>query len=322
MSDELFDALLAEADRDRIGVQWLEEIRAACIAVARRFDPMIYGVAEGAWTEGEIDELVQDVTLEQLLKQGQIDYIVDVARSTDELRRLLQFQVRRALVRRRRVTVVDRLIVRIRAILEGPEYELIQGPPDARYRPLNSNSSSMAPTEAELRRATAAVRLLPMTSAGGDRAPAVFRSDVLRQVVVQSFAAAGANLSIDDFGRILRDALTSWYPVVLELSEEVDQRMVDSAESAIGQEHSVNAILEELSDVDQVILRSKLSGVSDSDMAEALGVSRPTAAKRRAEAFARLRSAWQQHASDVGSLEFPGLAQLLYLKLLNSGDDR
>jgi len=179
---------------------------------------------------------------------------------------------------------------------------------------------SVAPTEADLERATATVRLLPMTSAASDRAPAVFRSDVLRQVVVQSFVATGRSLSIDDFGRILRGALTSWYPVVLELGEESDQRMVDSAESAIEQEQSVNAILEELRDVDQVVLRSKLSGMSDSDLAATLGVSRPTAAKRKAEAFARLRSAWQQHATDDGPMESPGLAQLLYLELMKSSD--
>ena len=50
-----------------------------------RADPAVYGVAEGSWTAGEIDDLVQDVTTEQLLKQAQLDYIIDVASSIEDV---------------------------------------------------------------------------------------------------------------------------------------------------------------------------------------------------------------------------------------------
>lgn len=83
---------------------WLAEIREACSGVSRHFDPAVYGVAEGSWTAGEIDDLVQDVTTEQLLKQALLAYIIDVASSIDDVRRLLRPQARRALIRRRRRT--------------------------------------------------------------------------------------------------------------------------------------------------------------------------------------------------------------------------
>ena len=85
MSDAELDRLLEETTRQRIGPLWLAEIREACSGVSRHFDPAVYGVAEGSWTAGEIDDLVQDVTTEQLLKQAQLDYIIDVASSIEDV---------------------------------------------------------------------------------------------------------------------------------------------------------------------------------------------------------------------------------------------
>ncbi len=50
--------------------------------------------------------------------------------------------------------------------------------------------------------------MLPKSLGTGDRAPAVYRSEVLSQLVDLAFTAAGTSLSIDDFGNILRDVLT------------------------------------------------------------------------------------------------------------------
>lgn len=143
----------------------------------------------------------------------------------------------------------------------------------------------------------------------------MFRSQVLAETVSRSFGAAETSLSIDDFGKIFRDALTSWAPVVLELDEEFDQKLADSAELTFGLEQTVDAMIEELSENDRLVLRSKLSGAPDAELASLLGVSRPTAAKRKQEAFAQLRHAWEAHAGEVPPEQASGLAQLIYLKL-------
>ncbi|MGI8985002.1 MAG: hypothetical protein ACR2HM_10820 [Acidimicrobiales bacterium] len=322
MSDTELEELLAEAERRRLGNRWLAEIRSACADVSRRFDPAVYAVAEQRWSDAEVDDLVQDVTVEQLLRQGQLDYILDVAQTINDVRRLLRRQVRRALVRRRRLTVVDRLLSRLAALLDGPGYERLVGLAPARYRPAGSSLSPEAPSDEVLRRAAAAVRLLPTTSAAEDRAPTVFRAEVLAAVATGSFRAAGTSLSIDDFGRILRDALTSWLPVVLELSEEFDLTSADPSEAAYELEQTVETMIQEFSDIDRLVLRSKLAGAPDSELASLLGVSRPTAAKRKQEAFFRLRQAWEAHAGDLPPGQSPELAQMIYLRLSQTGAEQ
>lgn len=316
MSDAELAALATETSRQRLGRRWLAEVRAACIEVARRFDPRIYGVAEHTWTTAEIDDLVQDVIVEQLLRQGQLDYVLDVAQTITDVRRLLRHQVRRALTRRRRLTVVDRLLTRLVALLDGPGYEQVPGRRPARYRPEGSSLAPDEPREESLRRAAAAVRLLPTTAAMGDRAPTVFRTEVLAELAARAFAAATTSLSIDDFGRILRRALTSWLPVVLDLDEDAAQRpAADPADLAGELEETVDLMLAELTDTDRVVLRAKLSGSADSELAAQMGLSRPTVTKRRGEAFASLRAAWEEHASELPSAHTPLLAQLIYLRL-------
>ena len=251
--------LKAEAADSRIGPRWLDEVRSACSEVTRRFDPAVYAVAERMWSDSEIEDLVQDVTVEQLLHQGQLDYILDVAHTIDDVRRLLRFRVRRQLARRRRRTVVDRLLGRLTVILTGPGYESIPGTRPPRYRPAGSDADATQPTDEKLRRAAAAIRLLPTTPASGDRAPAVYRSRVLTRVASHCFQITDSSLSIDDFGRILREALTSWLPEFLELGEEQDWPAEEiSAEANL--EDIVNTLIEMIPIADQAILYTKLSG--------------------------------------------------------------
>ncbi|MGH3832573.1 MAG: hypothetical protein ACRDRS_19390, partial [Pseudonocardiaceae bacterium] len=139
MTDPRLDELTAETQRERIGPLWLAEVREACREVSRRFDAVVYAVVERAWTGSEIEELVQDVTAEQLLRQGQLRYILDVAASVEEVRRLLRHQVRRSLVRRRRRTVVDQLLARVRQSLEDPCCERLPGVVPDRWRPRGSD---------------------------------------------------------------------------------------------------------------------------------------------------------------------------------------
>lgn len=315
MSDAELDTLLEETKRLRIGNGWLAEIRSACVEVSRHFSPAAYAVSERSWTASEIDELVQDVTTGQLLGDGQLDYILDVSASIHHVRRLLRHQVRRALVKRRRLTVVDRLLARLRAMLDGPRFERLPGLAPSRYRPMGSSLGGEPPTEGQIRKAAAMVRLLPTTTTTGDRAPTVFRSEVLEQVLNLSFEATETSLSIDDFGKVLREALTSWVPVVLEMNDEADRWPVEMTELPFELEETLNALMQQLSDTDRLILRSKLAGLSDAAVAADLGVSRPTAVKRRLEAFRRLRSSWTDLAGDLSVEQSGRLAQEIYLRL-------
>ena len=314
MNGQELDLLHAEAASQRIGQRWLDEVRTACTEVTRRYDPAVYAVAERVWSDGEIDELVQDVTVEQLLHQGQLAYILDVSRSIDDVRRLLRFRVRRELARRRRRTVVDRLLARLADLLDGDAYELVPGSEPARFRPVGSEAGTEPPSDESLRRAAAAVRLLPTSQASGERSSPVFRSEVLAQVASHCFRATKTNLSIDDFGRILREALTSWLPEFLELDEEQNWP-AEQASAEFELEDAVDSLLAGISEEDRLILHAKLSGVSDTDLASQLGVSRPTAAKRKFDVVNQLRQLMASEADDLTPAHTSELAQLLYLRL-------
>ncbi len=318
MTDLRLDALTAEAQRERIGPLWLAEVREACRDVSRRFDAVVYAVVERAWTGSEIEELVQDVTAEQLLRQGQLRYILDVAASAEEARRLLRHQVRRALVRRRRRTVVDQLLARVRRFLEGPRFERLSDVVPDRWRLRGSDFPAEPPTDSGLRAAVAAVRMLPKSLGTGDRAPAVYRSEVLSKLVDLAFTTAGTSLSIDDFGYILRAVLTSWVPVVLEQSDGPDAPDAGPADLSLDLEETVTAVLDALDGTDRTVLRIKLAGAPDSELATILSVSRPTAAKRKSETFDRLRAAWVR-AGAMGGSESIRLAEELYSRLRTTG---
>lgn len=86
-------------------------------------------------------------------------------------------------------------------------------------------------------------------------------------------------------------------------------------------EQTATMIIDDLNEEARLVLRTKLSGASDSELASRLGVTRPTAAKRKTEAFAALRDSWTSSAPDATSMEQSHLAQLLYLQLLKEGGD-
>ena len=77
--------------------------------VGRRYRPAEYNRG-AAWDDDSIEELAQETAVELLVGEGQIDYIFTVADSTEDVRRLLARNVKRALWRRRSSTVVDRLM--------------------------------------------------------------------------------------------------------------------------------------------------------------------------------------------------------------------
>lgn len=314
MRDDALALLASEAAEQRIGPLWLAEVRAACLDVSRRFDPAVYAVVERVWTRGELDDLEQEVVLEQLLRQGQLDYILDASGSLGDVQRLLRFRVRRQLAARRRRTVIDRLLVRIGVILDGPGFEQLPRVEPARYVPAGSGLQPTAPGEAELGRAATAIRFLPTSDAEGDRAPAVYRAEVLHRLVDLCFEQSGTSLAIGDFDRILRVALTSWYPVLLGL-DDGQEWPTESSEPEPRWEELVQHLMDALPSADKLALHLKLSGASDSQLAERLAVSRPTAANRRAAAFDRLREAWNSIAADLRPEQASRLAQEFFWKL-------
>src|ERR1700737_1438512 len=103
--------LLHEYESERIGVGILELVTKGVGKVGREgYDPQIYGRVV-RWEDG-IEDVVQEVVVRLLLDEGQLDYIMAVSRDEGDFQRLLQWQIRRFLARRRQRTIIDNLLDR------------------------------------------------------------------------------------------------------------------------------------------------------------------------------------------------------------------
>ena len=110
------EAIVEERQALGIGPVILGLIQSLTANVTRTYDPTVYaGVA--SWQDG-LEDLVHDVIVDRLLAEGQLDYAIDIATTPEALRALLTRQIKRTLARRRRRTVVDNLLDRVRHILD------------------------------------------------------------------------------------------------------------------------------------------------------------------------------------------------------------
>ena len=116
-----FSDLRREYETERIGpFIWALTVELAGM-VGRRYRPAEYN--RGApWDDASVEELAQQTAVELLIGEGQIDYIFTVADGTEDVRRLLTRNVKRALWRRRSATVVDRLVGRVREMASQPPF--------------------------------------------------------------------------------------------------------------------------------------------------------------------------------------------------------
>ena len=287
--------LRSEYEARVISTRILEEVRRACGSQARRYPPAVYARSQ-AWDGDAVEELVQDVVIERLLGEQQLAYLFDVASSLSHWRALLNRQVKITLARRRVRTVVDNLLDRAGRRLassKGVETASAAGPKVFRrvgtlqpYRPL---------TDQEVRHVTDQARLVPRRRPGrGERAPSVYSDEGLRALLgIVLREAPEGGVTVRDLGRILELILTEWIPAVLELEETSGGAAADSMEpSQIVEVRTVaSQITSDLSEVEAQALRGYLRGLAYSEVAERIGISRPTLLKHQRIIRNRIRTA-------------------------------
>lgn len=111
----------------------------------------------------------------------------------------------------------------------------------------------------------------------------VFTTEALEAALRTIAATLPSRFGLSDAGKIFAEALTDWLRSPLTYDGNLSETPVDEAgpmDVAVGDE-TVAAILRDLGRDDRLILRRKLAGVSDQEVAEEVGVSRPTLAKRK-----------------------------------------
>ncbi|KAA0086688.1 hypothetical protein CIW52_01890 [Mycolicibacterium sp. P9-64] len=281
--DDRWAALCSEYERERIGTGWLELVFKVCSAIAPRYRPDVYN--DGlAWDQASFYDLAQDVIVGRLLGEGQIDYIVASASTLSGARGLVGKHVKQVLAQRVIPNQRDNVASRLYRLFEQ-RGEPIQSVDGVGFIPPGSSWSPVEPTDQASASAVRIVRDLPrLPNRGTDRLSPLFTSEVLESVVEPLWNVLNVPVTLNLLGRILESAFTGIAPTLFEHEEEIEQfkslglsteEMVLTDELAMG--------LVTLLTAEQRHILVNAGVMTGEELAAVLGVSRPTALKRRDE---------------------------------------
>lgn len=278
--------LLDECERDGIGSRFWALLLEVANRVARRYPPEVYNNAE-QWSEEAIRDLAQDVALERLIHENQLEYVLSLATDEDSLSRLLAFQVRRMLSYRRPITVVDRLVTRIRQLARGPEFRLIGLGEDSFVILADGGREPRDLSVAELRRGSLVIDSIPRLASrpSAERESKVYSGKDLSELL-RLLVDAFEGISLRDVRRILEITLTAWLPTILrEYDEDVDGSGPELEVQRSEMTNLIENFAVDVGPVHRVVLLGKANGLSDSELARKLDRSRPWLADRKREAM-------------------------------------
>lgn len=278
--------LVLECERDGIGpLFWNLLIEVAGRVARSGYPPQAYG--EASWANDAIENLAQDVALERLLAENQLEYVLDLATDLDSLSRLLAFQVKRVLSKRRAITVVDRLVARIRQIVES-EYPVEAWGSDSFIWPLEGGRAAASLSDAELHRGALMIDSIPRlaSSPEAERESKVYANGDLVELV-GALVLEFNGISLRDIRKILEIVLTAWLPTILrEYDEEYTDTSTPELEGQVLEMRTeISTFVEGLDPIHRAVLLGKAQGFSDGDLAGRLGRSRPWIADRKREAL-------------------------------------
>ena len=305
-------SLRAEYERDSIGPEIYGEIVRIVRGVVSRYDPQVYAGVPN-WSHG-VDDLVQEVIVDRLLEEGQLAYAFTVAFDLHHWQALIGGQVRRALAHRRRRSVIDNLLERADGILSSEPFWSSSGARGPQYQLRGGPTRPGPPNDAELREAALAIAAIPVTIGhGAERAPMVYSTAALETVLDAIARALPCSFVKNDLDRILRSALTPWLAGdLVGIEGALELPSDDLKPEWITEVHDIAlTIVRRLTAEGRHILRLKLVGLSDHDIAERVGLSRPTVAHRKQGVLAVLREELTDASHEVREAVLAELGLLL-----------
>jgi len=303
-----FEAIRSECDELGMGPLIWQLLVEVAARVSRRYPPDPYNHGE-PWSEEAHRDLALEVSLERLLAENQLEYVLSAAGEhpgegrEDALARLLAFQVRRVLNHRRNVTVIDRLHSRIKTLVSSEDFSTTaHGGDVAVSRPGADAVAVLALNEDELRRGVHLIDSIPRLPSrpDGKRESKVYSAADLAELVGRLVGDFGAVL-LSDIRRILEIALTAWLPTLLQGHEE-DYELLASPDTELERtlmNSLITSFAPTLESVQRIVLLGKSQGMSDADLAQRLGRSRPWIADRKVEVLTRVQEELMDHLPDV-----------------------
>ena len=287
-----YQDLLDQCEREGIGSRFWNLLLEVAGRVARRYPQEVYNHGE-RWSEEAIRDLAQDVALDRLIHEGQLEYVLSQATDEDSLSRLLAFQIRRVLAHRRSITVVDRLLTRIRQFDLEAGFRLTDLGSDRFLSPLDGGRAPESLSESEVHHGSVLIDPIPRlaSSPEAERESKVYRGNDLMEVVrvlVREFDG----ISLHDLRRILEITLTGWLPTILR---EHENDRIDLSNPELEAQRSemrtmINSFVTDLSSTYRIVLLGKAQGLSDSELASRLDRSRPWIADRKHEVLEMVES--------------------------------
>lgn len=283
-----FEDLRAEYTTERIGRLIYAEVERVVRTLTRRYDPRQYGFTED-WADSR-EDVVQGIVAEMLLGEGQLDYIFAQATSIEDFRRLLFYQSKRYLARRRLKTVIANLVKRAKAILSDAPFEPI-GREGVQFQLQALVKERRSPTEAELRLVARIVAPIPrVIFKVHERAPIVYTQENLAALLKLVAGELPCTFSLRDLDEIFGLLLTDWVPGFLEGDDEEQAAPGDlSPEEEAEVREAYEAVMAEIEEAEQPIFRAAIARRPDRELAAELGVSRPTVIARRQRLLERLQ---------------------------------
>ncbi|MDE2822130.1 MAG: hypothetical protein OXK79_01320 [Chloroflexota bacterium] len=283
--------LRAEYHSVRIGPRIWALVLEMTGIVAWRYPPRVYNHGE-PWTDESVQDLAQQVVLDRLLGEAQLEYLFDQATSLVSWRRLLALQIRRTLAHRRRKTVVDRLLTRVRRLAQEPPFRLHTVGRSVWFSAADFSGSPAGLSDSGISHLANAVRDLPQLAASrsASRASMIYTTPDLRLLLERVVSEAGA-VSERDLGRVFENLLTSWLPTFLQVPEG-DHPSEEPTPEAAAEDAQMRAAVEtfaqDLSEPERWIILGKSQGIADKDIGARLGRSRPWVAQKKHDVLERL----------------------------------
>lgn len=306
------EALRAEYEREVIGALIYGEVAALVRQVASGYSPRIYAHA-ASWETG-FEDLLQEVVLERLLGEGQLAYAFTVAADLTHWRSLIVRQIKRALARRRKRSIIDNILERADEILSRPPFASAGKGRMTEHWKDGVFPEDRLPTEEEIRAATLAASGVPITRGHGDeRAPMVYSTAALEMLLLEVASALPCKFTKADLDMILRNLLTQWLAsdlVDIEGALQLPSESLTPEELAEVNDIAIR-VLQALDRQGRYILRAKLNGQSDGEIAVQLDLSRPTVASRKTAILQRLHTELNGLSSDSANAVVARLAVLL-----------
>ncbi len=293
-----YEQLREEYAKEGIGVLIWDLLQQVTGRVARTYRTDHFNDGE-PWTDESITVLAQDVAEALLADQrGQLRYVFQAAdEETGDrlhtLQALLGTKVKHALRARRRKTPVDRLVARVRALIDQPPYAALTVGRDTTVVLTADLLPARQLTDGEIRRGAALIDSIPRisTKVNAQRESKIYSKSHLEEVV-KRLVTAFEPILLADVRKILEILLTAWVPTLLvSIEEDHASSSTPETELARTQMHAqIETFATTLEPVHRLVLIGKSQKISDEELAQLAGISRPTLIKRREAVYQRVEA--------------------------------